>query len=151
MELFAEVFDAEPEGFKASLEVSGCYIEVEGSLLLVQAAPFKGKMAGKWGLPGGKLDLGESPEKAAQRELFEETGIQIQDSILLRVGSFFLRIPEVEFVFHIYHVPIYEKPKVTLSTEHSAYLWATQEDLKTLPLLPGAVQVLDGVRKRLQP
>jgi 8-oxo-dGTP diphosphatase len=30
---------------------------------------------GKYGLPGGKIDFGESPESAAKRELLEETGI----------------------------------------------------------------------------
>jgi 8-oxo-dGTP pyrophosphatase MutT (NUDIX family) len=31
---------------------------------------------GKWDLPKGKIDEGETPEKAAMREVMEETGIQ---------------------------------------------------------------------------
>lgn len=32
--------------------------------------------AGRWGFPGGKVDLGETIEQAAIRELAEETGVQ---------------------------------------------------------------------------
>ena len=44
----------------------------EGSILLVQEAT--GTHEGKWGLPKGRVDQGESPETAALRELNEETG-----------------------------------------------------------------------------
>jgi 8-oxo-dGTP diphosphatase len=45
----------------------------DGRLLLVQRA--KEAIPRKWGLPGGLIELGESPARAAERELFEETGI----------------------------------------------------------------------------
>ncbi len=43
------------------------------SLLLVKRAFEPGK--GLWGLPGGFIELNESPQDAAKRELFEETGL----------------------------------------------------------------------------
>jgi 8-oxo-dGTP diphosphatase len=35
--------------------------------------------AGEWSLPGGHLELGETPRACARRELFEETGISVKE------------------------------------------------------------------------
>jgi len=42
---------------------------------------------GSWGLPGGLMDLGESYEEVARREVLEETGLTVQDLKLLGVYS----------------------------------------------------------------
>jgi mutator protein MutT len=46
-----------------------------GEILLLQRSYNDDFMAGKWCLPGGKIEAGEEPLIAAKRELFEETGI----------------------------------------------------------------------------
>nr|WP_289038130.1 NUDIX hydrolase [uncultured Allobacillus sp.] len=42
---------------------------------------------GQWGLPGGLMDLGESFEAVAKREVFEETGLVVENLKLLNVYS----------------------------------------------------------------
>ncbi len=42
---------------------------------------------GRWGLPGGLMNLGESFEQVAKREVLEETGLEIQNVKLLSVFS----------------------------------------------------------------
>jgi 8-oxo-dGTP pyrophosphatase MutT (NUDIX family) len=40
-----------------------------------------------WGFPGGFLDAGEQPVDAIKREVFEETGIELNSLILHRVRT----------------------------------------------------------------
>jgi len=49
-------------------------LSLDGRVLLVKRAQMP--MKGHWCLPGGYLDSFESPEAAAARELFEETGLE---------------------------------------------------------------------------
>jgi 8-oxo-dGTP diphosphatase len=48
----------------------------DGSVLLVKRNIEPG--LGRWGLPGGFIEAGESPKDAAIREVFEETGLHCQ-------------------------------------------------------------------------
>ena len=42
---------------------------------------------GGWGLPGGLMELGESLEDTAKREVLEKTGLVIEDLKLLEIFS----------------------------------------------------------------
>jgi 8-oxo-dGTP diphosphatase len=60
--------------------------EGDGRVLVVrltERTPFPGA----WSLPGGRVEVGEHPEQAVVRELFEETGLTGVVSDLLDVGS----------------------------------------------------------------
>jgi 8-oxo-dGTP pyrophosphatase MutT (NUDIX family) len=56
-------------------------IDEEGRILLQK------KTNGIWNIPGGLLELEESTEEAARREVFEETGIKIGELELVNVFS----------------------------------------------------------------
>ena len=56
-------------------------IDVDGRVLLAQRPEGK-SMAGLWEFPGGKVELGETPEAALIRELQEELGIDTWASCL---------------------------------------------------------------------
>lgn len=56
-------------------------IDPDGRVLLAQRPEGK-SMAGLWEFPGGKVELGETPEAALIRELSEELGIETWQSCL---------------------------------------------------------------------
>ncbi|CQR24346.1 MutT/nudix family protein [Streptococcus varani] len=43
--------------------------------------------SGTWGLPGGLLEVGESLEETAIREVFEETGLEVKELQLIHTFS----------------------------------------------------------------
>ncbi len=54
---------------------AGVILERDASVLLLRRAVEPG--LGAWDLPAGYLDPGESPEEAARRETFEESGLEV--------------------------------------------------------------------------
>ncbi|MGK9166432.1 NUDIX domain-containing protein [Inquilinus limosus] len=65
----------------------GAFIrDAEGRLLLVQRR--REPEAGHWGLPGGKVDFGETVEAAVLREIEEELGVVLRlDGLLCLVDQ----------------------------------------------------------------
>ena len=92
-----EVSDKKLVNFQPKMEASACYLEVDNCILLIQQG--KGKTdEGRWGVPAGKLEWGETPEIAAKRELREETGIQLQfGSQLVYLGTLYIRKPDFDY------------------------------------------------------
>ena len=54
----------------------GALVIKAGAVLLVKRG--KAPSEGKWAIPGGSVELGETLQQAAEREIFEETGIRIR-------------------------------------------------------------------------
>jgi len=61
-----------------------CVIVDEAGRVLLQK---RGDKPGLWGFPGGAVELGESVEETAVREVFEETGLRVRVTSLLGVYS----------------------------------------------------------------
>ena len=71
-----------PEGpVKTVLVAAVAMVDVDGRILIAQRPEGKA-MAGLWEFPGGKVEAGETPERALIRELKEELGIDIAEACL---------------------------------------------------------------------
>ena len=54
-----------------------------GAIILTQRAAKMNRHAGKWDLPGGRVDRGETAVQAALRELQEEVGLNLDETDLI--------------------------------------------------------------------
>lgn len=71
-------------------------------LLILQRAGEGGSFSEEWCIPGGHVDPGEDFREAAARELYEETGIEIPESLLEEVAVY--KNKDVDIHYFMTHV-----------------------------------------------
>ncbi len=135
------VFRKKPQFFSPIVEVAASYLEVNAKFLFLKRALGKPE-GGKWGVPGGKLELAEGSLEAACRETYEETQIVLDQENLAFVGTVFIRKPDCEYVYHMYQQKFAQIPEVLLNSEHDEYQWLSVDELKAFPLMSGGLEVL---------
>jgi 8-oxo-dGTP pyrophosphatase MutT (NUDIX family) len=78
-----------------------------------------------WMTPGGGRRAGEHPQVAAERELFEETGLALRcEPVILSADAVPADVDVAVFV-----AEAREDAEVRLSDEHDRYEWVRPEDL----------------------
>lgn len=81
----------------------------KGEILLGKRSENNPIYSGYWGLPGGIMDYGETPEETAKREVREEMGVEIK--IKKRSKSIYNVLPEKNQLIKIHsiNIPFYCK------------------------------------------
>lgn len=142
------VYDKKPKDFSPKVEVAAIYLNVKGKLLLLELSPDKQEQ-GKWGVPAGKLEIGEKPVQGAKRELLEETGVDIEaESSFHPLGELYIRKPEIDYTYHLFVINLESPPAICLSPEHCSYQWVSRFEAESLPLMNGAKRALDTYFQR---
>lgn len=101
---------------------------LEGKYLILQRGPTAPWMPNKWGLPGGKVEDGETPKNAAFRETQEETNTSPNN---LTLGE---KINYPDNTLYFFTGTISEEPK--LNYEHSRYAFIEKTDLNKYDFIP---------------
>ncbi len=115
----------------------GLCVDDDGRLLLARASSAI-TLRGRWFLPGGGVQHGESPADSLRREIEEEAGLRVSPGPLLEVLSDVRRIPDgtsLHTIRLIYRVDSWEgtlRPEADGTTD--AVAWFTPEEVRTLPL-----------------
>jgi 8-oxo-dGTP pyrophosphatase MutT (NUDIX family) len=141
------LFRTPPPDFFPGVETAGCYCEYQDKILLLQRSTDKSQPH-TWGIPGGKMEEGESPLECVVRELYEETKLLLSKDQLSSLGPVFMRLPTHQFVFHLFRFQFKNLPPlVILNQENEAFKWITLKDAYLLPLMMGADECLNVVYK----
>ena len=110
-------------------EVAAAAIVDDGRMLLAQRVS-PPELAGRWELPGGKIEPGETPAEGLRRELREELGVETV--VGARIG---VDVPLPNgMVLRAYAVEL--KSGVPVALEHAAVRWVGAADLLGADLVP---------------
>ena len=101
-------------------------------VLLLRRSKKEKFLPGYFELPGGKVDFGENPEKALEREVKEETGLDI---LVKRPYSLFSYISDdgnrqtvdIQFL-----TKTNSSENVILSNAHDEFIWINKNDLNKI-------------------
>jgi 8-oxo-dGTP pyrophosphatase MutT (NUDIX family) len=98
---------------------------------------------GVWNAVGGKIDRGEDPLDAAQRELWEEAGIR--PALDFRgVATVIVRSTAEHWAIFLFSATV-DTPEVAPSSE-GPLCWATAGEIAALPVLPDLTLLLPHMR-----
>ncbi|MFE2063451.1 (deoxy)nucleoside triphosphate pyrophosphohydrolase [Streptomyces sp. NPDC059467] len=103
-------------------------------------------LAGRWELPGGKVEPGETPEHALVRELREELGVETE-TVARVPGEWPLKAPYVLQVWTTTLCPGSAAPKPL--QDHDELRWLTPEELWDVHWLDQDVPAVREVAARL--
>ncbi len=118
-------------------------IDPDGRVLLAQRPEGK-SLAGLWEFPGGKVELGESPEVALIRELREELGIETKASCLAPLTFASHSYDDFHLLMPLFACRRWEG--MATGREGQKLAWVRPERLRDYPMPPADLPLIPILR-----
>ena len=115
----------------------------QNKLLLLRRSETAKWMPLHYCLPGGHAEEGETMIETAERELFEETEIELNESEMESFGNY-ITDEYANFIF-VGHA---NSSKVKLNFEHDKYVWCDYTECKKLDVIPNLDIVIDNLKNK---
>jgi 8-oxo-dGTP diphosphatase len=107
----------------------------EGSLLLTLRGKQAKNEVGKWEIPGGAVEFGETIQEALKREIKEELGIEIEVVEMLQICDHIIPDEQQHWVSPTYICQITKgEPKILEPEKCDQIGWFSVEEAMELPL-----------------
>jgi ribonuclease HI len=106
-------------------------IKQDNRVLLLRRSGGNPKFEGFYELPGGKVEFGQDPKAALQREVSEETGLEILTMQLSDVySSLDTADLQKQYISLVFWVSVQGGEHVMLSAEHNKYSWKKLSEIQ---------------------
>ena len=116
--------------------------EVKGDKIFATQRGY-GEWKDCWEFPGGKMEAGETPEKALRREIREELSTEISvDEFLCTVEYDY---PQFHLTMHCFLCSLLTE--ALHLNEHEAAKWLTEDELDSVKWLPADLEVIKAFKK----
>ncbi|MBZ0264863.1 8-oxo-dGTP diphosphatase MutT [bacterium] len=116
---------------KPEVEVAAGIIWRRDGRILISKRPDDIDHGGYWELPGGKLEDGETPERALEREVYEEMGVHIQSHSLFT--SIRHSYPHLIVNLHVIHARFLSGNPQLLEVSDTAWILPEEISNYTFP------------------
>jgi len=106
----------------------------EGKIFLMTSPKWKGKYV----IPGGHIELGETIEQALKREIKEETNLDIFDIKFITLQEFIFgeEFHEKKHFIFLDYAAKTKNTDVVLNKEGVEYVWVTLDETLKIPIEP---------------
>ena len=122
------------------LTVRGIIKNDSGEILIVKRHPKSKTDPEMWELPGGKVEKGEFFADALVREIKEETNLDVEiGDFCEAVQNDYSHKRTVQLMMYL----INAEGEVKISDEHTEFMWASIEKIKTLEISTSLKKVLE--------
>ena len=122
------------------LVVAAALYDAEGRILLAQRPAGK-SMAGLWEFPGGKIEQGETPERALVRELHEELSIMVDKTSLKPITFASHAYPDFHLLMPLFSTESWEGELAP--REGQTLAWVRSSDLHLYPAPAADIPLFD--------
>lgn len=106
---------------------------------------------GRWSIPGGVVELGETIREAARREVLEECGLHIEAGDVVDVVDAIVRDDKGEIRYHYILIDLLAtcvSGELTVASDVEDARWVLEEELAEFNLTKSALSVIHKALRR---
>lgn len=115
----------------------GVVVFKEGKILAIKRGHEPSK--GKWSIPGGRIELGETAQEAGIREVSEECSIEVKIERVLDAANNIIRDEDGRIKYHFVIIDLlarYVSGELRAQSDAEECRWVTPQEMTELDLTP---------------